>query len=601
MMMTSALLVVSGCSKDNSDNSLQAGVETKTATLSASMVNLSKSLVDSEGGFCWTEDDAIAVNVSYTDEGGNQTNGFYKFEIKEISAENDNEAVFEGRIPASGTVTGFAVYPYDRGHLYADGKLTVNFPTEISESNHLPMMYAKIEGENLQFQHLSSMLKVTYRYVPYDTDSFTLTSDAVAGLYDVDLESGVLTASAQVTDKIQVPFTASVNMTEEKSFFVPVPAGERNISVSLSRGETLVPFSEFSSKSAREYVSGHITLLPTITVALSELFIVGASEDLYSWSTKKMKPMEKVGDHKFTWTGDIFNGDRFRFPLEQNFYPAIYKIDGKPQFAFENMGNNYDWTVDQNGNYTVTVDATNLDDIKVDVNFNYTAYPDQYLFITGQTVIMKHSNSAEDWMWMAQVEPGVFEWDGHLSDNVGTDFKFLTKSGSWYPSYNKDENADDDWTMIYRPDSNVPDKKFEITEGDGIYKVTANLNTMKVSCELLESCPRYYITGNSVGGFTKTPGMEYMFTYVSDGMYTWTGNLKVDTGNGFKIIEYGAYNPSWGPVGSATKEGDVREGTTEWNSTDRKWDLKSSQGFSEGEYTIMLDTKNGTISVTSKE
>ena len=312
-----------------------------------------------------------------------------------------------------------------------------------------------------------------------------------------------------------------------------------------------------------------------------------------------MRPMEEVSDHVFTWTGDIFKGNRFRFPAGKIFYPAIYKINGKPTMTFEGMGNDYDFTVEEDGNYTVTVDATDMDNITVNIKFNHVAYPDKYLFINGlATQKMNYEKNAEDWMWMTQVDRGVFEWTGHLSDNKGADFKFLTKSGSWLPSYNRDETADDNWTMRYRTEDDKRDYKFEITEDDGIYKVTADLNEMKVSCELIESCPRYFITGYSVGGFSQTPAIEYMFTYVSDGVYTWTGNLKVDTGNGFKIIEYGAYNPSWGPVGGKTSVGDVTKGTTEWSETDSKWDLKSAQGFSEGKYTITLDTKNRTIEVT---
>ena len=606
--MTSALLVVSGCVKempadgsDQSTDSTPTEIAMKSVTLDASIPgDAAKSLVNDEGEFCWTSDDAIAVNVSYVDADGNPANGFFKLDVKEISSENDNVATFEGKIPENGTFEGVAVYPYNEGHVYSDGKLTVNFPNQISETNHLPMMYAQIaHGEALQFKHLSSMLKLTYKYVPKGTDGLTLTSEAVAGLYDVNLETGALTATKNVTNQVKATFAALEQISAEKSVYIPVPAGSRTIAANLNKGEAIVKWSSISSKAARTYEKGHIALLPAMNVHFSELYIVGASKDLYSWSTKKMRPMEEVSDHVFTWTGDIFKGNRFRFPAGKIFYPAIYKINGKPTMTFEGMGNDYDFTVEEDGNYTVTVDATDMDNITVNIKFNHVAYPDKYLFINGlATQKMNYEKNAEDWMWMTQVDRGVFEWTGHLSDNKGADFKFLTKSGSWLPSYNRDETADDNWTMRYRTEDDKRDYKFEITEDDGIYKVTADLNEMKVSCELIESCPRYFITGYSVGGFSQTPAIEYMFTYVSDGVYTWTGNLKVDTGNGFKIIEYGAYNPSWGPVGGKTSVGDVTKGTTEWSETDSKWDLKSAQGFSEGKYTITLDTKNRTIEVT---
>ena len=610
--MTSALLVVSGCVKempadgsDQSTDSTPTEIAMKSVTLDASSVNLNlgKSTVDDSGDFSWSSDDAIAVNVSYVDGNGQPASAFFRLDVKEISAENNNVATFEGKIPENGTFEGVAVYPYNEGHVYSDGKLTVNFPNQISETNHLPVMYAKIQaGEALQFQHLSSVLKLTYRYVPKGTDGLTLTSEAVAGLYDVNLETGALTATENVTNQVKATFAALEQISAEKSVYIPVPAGFRTVAADLNKGEELVKWSSISQKSAYDFKTGRITLLPSVNVHFSELYIVGASEDLYSWSTTKMRPMEEVSDHVFTWTGDIFKGNRFRFPAGKIFYPAIYKINGKPTMTFEGMGNDYDFTVEEDGNYTVTVDATDMDDIKVDITFNRIAYPDKYLFINGKsTENHGYYKAAEDWMWMTQVEPGVFEWTGHLADDVGKDFKFRAKDGEWVPYYHRDKNAEDYWTLIYQDGSTSEDNKFEITQGgDGLYKVTANLNTMKVTCELLESCPRLYITGYSVStdGFSNKPGANYVMHYTGNGIYTWSGKMYV-TGvkNGFKILEYNGWNPHWGPT---TGSNVGMDGTATYHTEgDFKWILKESDGYSDGEYTVVLDTVNGTLTVAS--
>ena len=608
--MTSALLVVSGCVKempadgsDQSTDSTLTEIAMKSVTLDASMQQgvVAKSLVNDEGEFCWTSDDAIAVNVSYVDADGNPANGFFKLDVKEISSENDNVATFEGKIPENGTFEGVAVYPYNEGHVYSDGKLTVNFPNQISETNHLPVMYAKIQaGKALQFQHLSSVLKLTYRYVPKGTDGLTLTSEAVAGLYDVNLETGALTATENVTNQVKATFAALEQISAEKSVYIPVPAGERSIAANLNKGEELVKWSSFSSKSAHDFKAGRITLLPSVNVHFSELYIVGASEDLYSWSTTKMRPMEEVSDHVFTWTGDIFTGNRFRFPVDKVFYPAVYKVDGKPTVKFEGMGNNYDFTVDKDGNYTVTVNASDMDNITVDIKFNRVAYPDKYLFINGKaTEILGYQKAAKDWMWMTQVEPGVFEWTGHLADDTGTDFKFRAKDGDWIPYYHRDINAEDYWTLIYQDGSTSDDNKFAITQGDGIYKVTANLNTMKASCEFLEYRDRLYITGYSVStsGFNSKPGADYVMHYAGNGIYTWSGQMYV-TGvkNGFKILKYNGWNPHWGPTAGSNIGMD---GTATYHTEgDFKWILKEEDGYKDGEYTVVLDTVNGTLTVT---
>lgn len=600
-------LLLSGCAKEvesptnenvnNTDQSTE--ILMKSVTLDASSVNMLKSTVDDSGDFAWGLDDAIAVNVAYFDENGKSVSAFFRLDVKEISADNNNIATFEGEIPENGTFAGVAVYPYNEGHVYSDGKLTVNFPTQISETNHLPVMYAKIQaGEVLQFQHLSSMLKLTYRYVPKGTDGLTLTSEAVAGLYEVNLETGALTPTENVSNQVKASFTALEQIQAEKSVYIPVPAGPRIIAANLNKGEDLVKWSNISQKSAYDFKTGRISLLPAVNVHFSELYIVGASEDLYSWSTKKMVPMQEISDHVFTWTGDIFTGDRFRFPVDKVFYPAVYKVDGKPTVKFENMGNNYDFTVDKDGNYTVTVDASDMDNITVDIKFNRVAYPDKYLFINGKaTEILGYQKAAEDWMWMTQVEPGVFEWTGLLADDTGTDFKFRAKDGEWTPYYDMDVNAEDKWTLHYS--NGETDDKFAITQGDGIYKVTANLNTMKASCEFLEYRDRLYITGYSVStsGFSNKPGADFVMHYAGNGIYTWSGQMYVEgVTNGFKILTYGDWNRHWGPTEGTNKGMD---GTATWHTSgDFKWILKEVDGYKDGEYTVVLDTVNGTLTIT---
>lgn len=621
-VFASALLLAGGCAKEvanpeNENNEVNPGevteLQMKSVSLDASMPGVVlKSLVNDEGEFCWTEDDAIAVNVSYIDADGNPANGFFKLDVKEISSENDNVATFEGEIPANGTMTDVAVYPYNVGHAYADGKLSVNFPTEISEANHLPMMYAQIaDGEALQFKHLSSMLKLTYKYVPKGTDGMTLTSDAVAGLYDVNLETGALTATENVTNQVKVSFAALTQIQSEKAVYVPVPAGERSIAAKLTKGEEMVKWSDISSKSARNFEVGKINLLPAVNVHFSELYILGGSKDAYDWETGEMKPMEETEDHVFTWTGRLLKGNdrngRFRFPVETGYYPAIYKVDGNPVVKFENMGNDYDFTVDRDGYYAVTVNATDMDNIQVDIEFRYPS-----LFIVGRATEFAYENSdINDEQWMTMVSDGVYEWTGWLTDDIVENdkttygaFKFLAQKGAWYPAYNRVEG--EEWKLIENPSgsSGISDIKFTIKDGDGIYKITANLNTMTVTATLLEATKDLYIVGQNVGcGYTNTPSSEYKMSYNGNGVYTWTGEMTVDTNKGFKIILYGTYDYLYG---ASTAEGKLKmDGTAVFHDygsqgqvEDWKYNLLSSEGYSKGTYKVVLDTMNETISVT---
>ena len=86
--------------------------------------------------------------------------------------------------------------------------------------------------------------------------------------------------------------------------------------------------------------------------------------------------------------------------------------------------------------------------------------------------------------------------------------------------------------------------------------------------------------------------------YTGNGIYTWSGQMYV-TGvtNGFKILTYGNWNLHYGPVSGSNKGMD---GTAAWHTDgDFKWILKESDGYSDGEYTVVLDTVNGTLTVTS--
>ena len=85
--------------------------------------------------------------------------------------------------------------------------------------------------------------------------------------------------------------------------------------------------------------------------------------------------------------------------------------------------------------------------------------------------------------------------------------------------------------------------------------------------------------------------------YAGNGIYTWSGKMYV-TGvtNGFKILTYDAWNPHWGPT---TGSNIGMDGTATYHTEgDFKWILKEEDGYKDGEYTVVLDTVNGTLTIT---
>lgn len=652
LMIASALLAFGGCTKEpaeneNGNNKVETPempdevpdkpaetpdnetveIAMKTVSLNASMAKTSDSsanialmsVVNDNGEFSWTTDDAIAVNVVYIDENGDETSRFYEFTAKEISSENDNVATFEGEIPENGIISGVAVYPYDDKHTFIDGNLTVNFPDEVYEVNHLPMMYANIEeGENIQFQHLSSMVKVTYRCVPNGTDRFELTSDAVAGLYEVDLETGELEATDEVTDQVSVRFAALSTFYAEKSVFVPVPAGEREISVKLYKGENVVKWSELSSRGSRDYVAGYINKLPAIDVHFTDLYVIGDAVSMGGWAQSQAVLMEETEDHVFTWTGEVAAGQVFRFPLLKAWWPAIYdNRDGTGEIVFtdpakpadEPKPKRNDFSVPKDGIYTITVNTVDMDNVTVDIRLDEEIKVYQPIYVVGDATKWGYSIKPATEQWMTEESRGVFVWEGHLSAINWSNgkasrakFKFFV-TNDYAPVYVMDPESGDDWTLkrFDSYPSNDQDKQFTV-EKSGKYRLTADLKTMKLTAELIEESfetyQKLYAIGDALAaGWTLGKAEELV--YKGMGVYTWTGNMTVDKEFKF-LLQNNAWGPHYGPNKNTGGTYEMDGTTALHTSGDFKYKLPSSS-YQSGVYTITLDVLKGTISVTPQE
>ena len=93
------------------------------------------------------------------------------------------------------------------------------------------------------------------------------------------------------------------------------------------------------------------------------------------------------------------------------------------------------------------------------------------------------------WGWDLASAEHMFTYDGETYFWIGevkanNDFKFMCSNTEWIPSYNRDENAEDEWTAYYRDQDWQKDSQFKVTEG-GIYKLTLNVKTLKVTAERL--------------------------------------------------------------------------------------------------------------------
>lgn len=217
---------------------------------------------------------------------------------------------------------------------------------------------------------------------------------------------------------------------------------------------------------------------------------------------------------------------------------------------------------------------------------SFSAVP--YLPVTSKLYIIGDAApngwSADNATEMTRTDNGIFTWEGNLK--VG-DFKFITTSGQFLPSYNNDGMGN----MILRSNDEDNDLKFNITKAH-YYKLTANLLTGKLSViESDGSKPKFenlYFVGNPTGwGFvemTRDVLDSYLFRY---GSYFESGK-----GGEFK---FGTSGGSWENMYKATQANAPYSDTSMELVTgfdpDDKWYLKDEE--CNKAYKICVDIRDG--------
>ena len=174
----------------------------------------------------WSEGDAIAVNgiASTTLQGvsANTTNATFSF-----NSELNYPLCAVYPAPAEGVVaeaegaqvvTFAAVQPYTVG-TFAPGVA--------------PMYgYAEAEGQAVQFNNLSGVLclKISGNGEVLTGATISAESGAIAGNFDVDCTTGVLTAHADASNSVSVTFGEGLTLGAEATpIYVAVPAGKYGV------------------------------------------------------------------------------------------------------------------------------------------------------------------------------------------------------------------------------------------------------------------------------------------------------------------------------------------------------------------------------------
>ena len=324
---------------------------------------------------------------------------------------------------------------------------------------------------------------------------------------------------------------------------------------------------------------------PDLDINVTELYIIGDAVG----NADDLSKMEAFAgsDGVFTWKGHLDPLKGFRFPIQSSAsWPALMiTTDGKDLVYVEDEAGQESFVVTDPGIYEITVDAKNVNALSYTIELIEKDKVIRHLYPVG----------GFDWGWNKDVaeemttEDGViYYWKGTIWANA--DFKFLCQRDAWSPGYTRNAEADDYWTLVYN-DGSLPDTQFQVSE-TGVYVVTLNLETLKISVRKASDSPDIFLIGAAFNWGWDKDAAEQMTT--EDGItYTWSGFM---WGSGdFKFL---CQRDAWAP-------GYNRDG----NASDY-WTLIYNDGSApdvqfqvpeNGEYTVTINIETLKIKVAKKE
>lgn len=254
VFMAVAALFAYACTTDaTEDLGVQLGNnggQTLTLSLEESRTQLGEK-ADGVYPLYWSEGDKIAVNGVASG-------------AAQIDNENKAKAVFS--FESEVTHPYNIVYPAPAANAVAvtEGTVPVTFAAvqhytaDTFESGVAPMYgYTVSGGATINMQHLTGVLRFAPKGEGITLTSMTISSakGKIAGNFDVNCESGTLTAQADATNVITVTFGNGLTLgTEATPIYVAVPAGEYGefeVLLSSTTGAMLVKFNSDGEKAIK--------------------------------------------------------------------------------------------------------------------------------------------------------------------------------------------------------------------------------------------------------------------------------------------------------------------------------------------------------------
>lgn len=373
------------------------------------------------------------------------------------------------------------------------------------------------------------------------------------------------------------------------------------IGASVDEGFTLIARVRVTAKDNKDIAA---VFSNTVEVAVSKeqyaienIYPIGNGTP-YGWSQDKTVAMDKSGS-TFTWTGHLYANADIKFLLQNdgNWWPGIVNKSDDP-FKYEPVIG-YDDSVDkkfkvnEEGKYTVTIDAANTNALKI--KFEFIDKDEQELVVEHLYLL----GDATPAGWSLDNMPeftkngDVFSWEGPLTE--GGEFRFPMQR-DWWPCL---MIAMDGETLVKGVGDD--DKTGFTVDESAIYKIECNVATMKANLTktgeiVAPEFPTVYMCGDATPyGWTASMTDESQLKPVDENVpnvLAWTGTL---TASGtFKFLTKNDWIPSYNRDAAAGEY---------WTLVLRETYDQPDEQFSvseDGTYKVVLDVDALTISCTKQ-
>ena len=214
MLLAAALLVVTGCKKDDKDLNASGEKMTFTASIDNGNDKTSITINGNEGSLNWTVGDAVNINGK----------GFTA-----TSVDNDGKATFEGETVTPDVDGKYkAIFP---ANLYHGGNYVLPATQTYAPGNNLSgvnPMYAESTTTELEFQSICALLKLNLKSDNRTIKKIEVSADqALSGPFTIDGNVAKLTSpNAQAGVTLDCGVGVAINNSTGTDFFIAIPAGE---------------------------------------------------------------------------------------------------------------------------------------------------------------------------------------------------------------------------------------------------------------------------------------------------------------------------------------------------------------------------------------